>query len=372
MNFETLIKPGLLEMPSFRRALTIREIMDKYGLTKVTRMAMNENMYGPSPKAIEAMKEETVNAYMYPDRQFELLTAIAETCGVTPANVILNGGAGGVLNNIGDTFILPGDEVILSSIPYQQYPMVARRNEGIVVSVPVLPTLKHDFPAMLDALTEKTKMIIVCNPGNPTSVAETTEDLVAFLSKVPENVITVVDEAYLDFAVDEACKQSMIPRVASMPNLIVVKTFSKIYGLAGMRIGFAVSSPEVIACLNKGGAIGSVSRVSTVAAIAALKDTEYKQFIYDEITAGKKLLTEKLTSFGWYVYPSSTNFLYFDTGLDIDALMEELLKRGVIIRPGYLWGDRWQTWFRISTGTPAQMQFFIEKTDEVLRLGENR
>jgi histidinol-phosphate aminotransferase len=307
------------------------------------------------------IEEAKSHAFQYPDRQGDLLRAIAKKYGVTPQNLGVAAGASGILNAIGDTFILPGDEVILSSMPYQQYPMIVARNEGKLVTIPVREDLRQDLDATLAAITDKTKLIMVCNPGNPSSVAEKTAELEAFIEKVPDHIILMVDEAYLDFATDPERKKSMISNVEKHPNLVVVRTFSKLYGLAGMRIGFCVSSPEVITCLSRGGALSSINRLAMVAAIAALEDEEYQRFIYDSITGDREMLTRKFESYGWEVYPSSTNFLYLKTGLDVAGLSEELQKYGIIIRNFDL--------NRISVGTKEQNLALLQALDEILLSG---
>ncbi|MDR2514591.1 MAG: aminotransferase class I/II-fold pyridoxal phosphate-dependent enzyme [Christensenellaceae bacterium] len=361
-DFESLIKPALLAMPLFRPSAAAADVMKKYNLSSVTKLSMNENQYGPSPRAIEAMiGEAKSHAFQYPDRQGELLRAIAQKHGVTPQGLAISAGASGILNAIGDTFILPGDEVILSSMPYQQYPMVVARNDGKIVTIPVREDLRQDLDATLAAIGGKTKLIMLCNPGNPSSVAENTAELEAFIQKVPERVILMVDEAYLDFATDPERKKSMIPNIERHPNLIVVRTFSKLYGLAGLRIGYGVSSPELIACLSRGGALSSVNRLAMAAAIAALEDESYQRFIYDSITEDREMLAERFRGYGWAVYPSSTNFLYFKTGLDAGALLEALQARGILIRNF--------EFNRISVGTREQNRALLGALDEILHSG---
>ena len=361
MNYENLVKPSLLEMPTFRRAFNMKEIMEKYGLTSVIKMAANENQVGPSKKAVLAMKQEAERAYLYPDKQADLVEAIASKYGVKPENVMLNNGATGVINSIGETFIMPGDEVIMSSIPYQQYPIMVRRNEGVTILVPVKEDLSHDLEAMLAAITDKTKLIMICNPGNPTSVAENPSVLESFLTRVPKNVLVMIDEAYLDFATTPGYKKSQITNITKIPNLMIVRTFSKLYALAGLRVGFVISSADVISCLTRGGTVINVNRIGMAAAIASLEDTEYEIKSYEANKEGKEYLTKKLLSYGWYVYPSDTNFLYFDTDGYNDSLMEELLKRGIIIRKFTL--------NRISIGSKRQNEALAAMLDEIVTNG---
>ncbi len=358
MNYECLMRASLSDTPVFKSAFSTKDVQQKYGLKSIVRMAANENQFGPSPKAIQAIKNEAENAFLYPDKQQELTLALAQKYGVRPENILISNGATGVINSITETFIAPGDDVIMSSVPYHQYPIATKRNQGNIVSVPVHADLSQDLDGMLAAIGPKTKLIMVCNPGNPTSIAEKSETLKAFLRKVPENVLVMVDEAYLDFAPDAACKESMLTLLSSVSNLMVVRTFSKIYGLAGMRVGFCITNPGIIACMNKGSTVGSVNRLGLVAALAALGDPAHAKMVYEKNEEGRDYLTKALEGYGWKVYPSSTNFIYFDSGLDVEGLFQELLKKGIIIRNFAL--------NRVSIGTMAQNENFVKALDEVL------
>lgn len=361
MDYEFLMKPALKEMPAYRGFLSIKDVMEKYNLDSVIRMAANENQFGPSPKAMEAAREAMPSVYLYPDRGPILVEAICKKYGTKPENVVLSGGATGVINLLGDVFVDSGDEIVMSSIPYHQYPLMAKRLGAKAVSVPVKEDLSQDLEGMLSAITEKTKLVMVCNPGNPTSIAEDSAALESFIRRVPERVLVMIDEAYLDFVDDPAKNKSMIPLVPEVPNLAVVRTFSKLYGMAGMRVGFLVANPSVVACINRGATVGNVSQLSLVAAAAALSDAEHEKLVFEGVCAGRKYLTGVLEGCGFKVYPSGTNFLYFDTGLDVDGMMTELLKRGIIIRNF--------AYNRVSIGTHEQNERFARAIVEIVESG---
>ena len=211
MNYEALMKKQLLHMPAYRLPPQISDMMKQYGVDHIEKMAANENVFGVSDHVKEVVAEEMQNICRYPgDRNQELFEQIGKKYGIPSDCVQINVGATGVLNGIADTFLGVGDEIVMSSIPYMQYPMMALRNGAKSVMVPVKEGLHQDLTGMLDAITEKTKIVIVCNPGNPTGVAEKSADMEAFIRKVPENVLVVIDEAYLDFAATPGCTESMM------------------------------------------------------------------------------------------------------------------------------------------------------------------
>lgn len=361
MDYECLMKPALKEMPLFRGAMNTRDVMARYGLESVTRMAANENQFGPSPMAMEAMRAAVASSFQYPDRQAELTQAIAAKYCVTEGSIVLSAGATGVLNLLGDVFLGPGDEAVMSSIPYMQYPILVRRNGATPVQVPVLDDLSQDLDGMCAAVTGKTKLIMVCNPGNPTSIAEDSDRLEAFIRRVPESVLVMIDEAYLDFVDDPQKSRSMLGLVAEIPNLVVVRTFSKLYGMAGMRVGFMVASPSVVQCVTRGGTVGNVNQLGLAAATAALSDLAHEKLVRDGVLEGRRYLTGVLESCGFRVYPSGTNFLYFDTGLDVEGMLTELLKRGIIIRNF--------AYNRVSIGTREQNERFAQAILEIMESG---
>ncbi len=361
MDYAFLMKPALREMPAYRGFLSVKDVMEKFSLDSVIRMAANENQFGPSPVAMEAAREAMPSVYLYPDRAPALVEAICEKYGPKPENVVLSGGATGVINLIGDVFVDSGEEIVMSSIPYHQYPLMAKRLGATAVAVPVKTDLSQDLEGMLGAITEKTKLIMICNPGNPTSIAENSEALEAFIRRVPERVLVMIDEAYLDFVDDPLKSRSMIPLVQEIPNLIVVRTFSKLYGMAGMRVGFMVANPDIVSCINRGATVGNVSQLSLVAATAALRDSAHEKLVFEGVREGRKYLTDVLESCGFHVFPSGTNFLYFDTGLDVDGMMTELLKRGIIIRNF--------AYNRVSIGTPEQNERFARAITEIVHSG---
>jgi histidinol-phosphate aminotransferase len=231
-----------------------------------------------------------------------------------------------------------------------------------------LKGMRYDIEAMLAAVNEKTKLFFLCNPNNPTGHIASQAELDFLAEKLPEDVVFVIDEAYYELAaVSDDYPRDNIKLIGKRPTTLVLRSFSKTYGLAGVRFGYLITSPEIAGKLNLVGPTFKLNRLAIAAARGALKDAEYRDWYAKENAAARMTLTDYYESKGWVSFPSYSNFVWTDTGLDSQWFFEELQKRGVIIRPGYLWSDQWKTWFRISTGTPEQMRYFIEKTEEILR-----
>ncbi|MDD7739876.1 MAG: histidinol-phosphate transaminase [Fusicatenibacter sp.] len=352
MDYEALMKESLLAMPAYKLPPQLSDVMKKYHLDTIEKMAANENQYGVSEKVVQAVTEEMSMIFRYPgDRNPELFEKISEKYQIPTNSIVLTVGATEAINRIGDIFLKPGDEVVMSSIPYMQYPMMVMKNAAVSVKVPVKEDLHQDLDGMLRAIGEKTKLVMICNPGNPTGVAEKSADLEAFIKAVPENVLIMIDEAYLDFASTEGCTESMMKLIPEKKNLMVVKTFSKIFAMAGMRVGFLAACPELLAALGRGGTVSGVSRVGVAACIAALEDKEHIKGAFEFNQTGRTYLMKELEKAGCKVYHSDTNFIYFDTYRDVMDLYELLLQHGILIRNFAL--------NRVSVGTKEQNEKFI-------------
>jgi len=216
-------------------------------------------------------------------------------------------------------------------------------------------------------VNEKTKIFFLCNPNNPTGHIASQDDIDRIAKELPEDVVLVIDEAYYELAsFTPDYPKDNISIIEKRPNTIVLRSFSKTYGLAGVRIGYIITSPEIAGKLNLVGPTFKINRLAIAAARGAVKDAEYRDYYVKENAAARDTLLSFYKTKGWTSFPSYTNFVFTDTGLDSKLFFEELQKRGVIIRPGFLWGERWRTWFRISTGTPDQMKYFIDMAEEAL------
>ena len=363
-KIEALIKKGIRDIPPYIPGNTSESIKEKYKLDFILKLASNENQYGVSPKAVEAMKEAAAQANIYPDPFcIQLRKKLGKKFGFDDSgdNVVISSGASGILLLLGEVFVEEGDEVLFCDPTFGAYAGTCRRNGGKTISLPLTEDQKFDLKAMEAAITEKTKLVFICNPNNPTGTAVDSGELKAFIRRVPDHVITVVDEAYIEFAVDPAV-ESMIPEIKEDRNLIVIRTFSKIYGLAGERLGYSFMNKELHAVLQKATSVFVASRTALAGAMAALEDDAFIKATRKGIAEGREYLTKELTAMGWKVWESHTNFIYADSHYDTQLLAKELEKKGLIIRGNFQYS-------RITVGTMEQNRMVIDIIKKTLAEG---
>lgn len=347
--------------------ISMAEAREKCGLDEVYKLASNENPYGVSPKALEAMANALKEGHLYPDstRDTVLKRKLAAWigCGVRSENIMLTCGAANALAFAGEAFIKPGDECIITSPAYPPYYYIVYKNGGTIVDLPSrAEDLKMDIRGVLEAITEKTRLIFVCNPNNPTGTAHSGSAIYEFVQKVPKDVIVVVDEAYIDFT-DDPREVSMVSRLMAQPNMIVVRTFSKTYGLAAIRIGYALACEEIIGYMNKAMAARSLSNIGIEAAIAAIDDVEFRDMTVNCNRVEREYLSDAFRDMGYRVYESQTNFIYVDFRVNCQALYFELLAYGVMIR-----GDFPNA--RISVGTHEQNKRLVQAVKDLRDKGK--
>ena len=359
------------ELNSFKpyvQGKPIEAVRREYGLERIEKLASNENQFGSSPKAIQAIKDELSELIFYPESYpFDLMRELTAMLGIRQEQLVVGSGGEGLLWQIALTFTNEGDEIILSNPTFDVYRISTSILGGVTVTAP-LKGMRYDIDAMLAAVNEKTKLFFLCNPNNPTGHIASQEEIDLIVKALPEDVVLVLDESYYELATaSDDYPLHNIQIIDKRPNTIVLRSFSKTYGLAGVRFGYAITSSEIAGKLCLVGPTFKLNRLAIAAARGAIQDTGYRDWYIKENTTAKKTLLDYYASKGWISFPSYTNFIWTDTGLDSKWFFEELQKRGVIIRPGYLWGEQWKTWFRISTGKPEQMLYFIEKTEELLK-----
>jgi histidinol-phosphate aminotransferase len=359
------------EIATFRpyvQGKPVEAVQREYGLERIEKLASNENQFGPSPKALEAIRAELNGLNFYPESHpFDLVNALAARLGVGNDQISIGAGGEGSLWQIAMTFLNEGDEIIVAEPTFDVYRISASLFGAAAVSAP-LAGQRYDIEGMLARLSPRTKIVYLCTPNNPTGHIASRQERDLLLSRLPEDVILVLDEAYYEFAAGSPeYPADSLSLIEARPNVIVVRTFSKIYGIAGLRIGYAVSCAETAGKLNMVRQTFAVNRMAQTAALAALGDLEYRDWIVRENAKALETLKACFDKNKWEYFPSFTNFIWVNTGLDSGRVFEELQKKGVIIRPGRLWG--WDAWLRVSTGTEEQMRFFVEKMEEIRGLG---
>ena len=364
-----LFRSELKSLNKYVPGKPIEEVKRDYNLTKVVKMASNENPIGPSSKAIEAIRKEAANIHIYPDGSaLDLREKLANRLGVNADQIMFGNGGEEIIKMIAYAFIAKDDEVIFAKPSFELYDIAAYLMGGIAVKVPLTKDFEHDFQAFVEKVTAKTKIIFVCNPNNPTGNIMSQDKVIYLVENIPDDVVLVLDEAYFEYAKQNPNYPDGLDILYNRPNTIIIRTLSKVAGLAGLRIGYMISSKEIVGEMSKVKNVFNVNRIAQVAGFAALGDEEHIErtvaLNYESLGMMKDYFIKK----GFYYVPSNANFIWVNVNQDTRIVYEELLKEGVIIRPGFLWG--FDEFLRVSSGTIEQTNTFINKLDIVLkRLG---
>ncbi|MCE5241229.1 histidinol-phosphate transaminase [bacterium] len=340
-----------------------QEVMEEFGLTEVIKLASNENPLGPSPKAVEAICAAAGDVHVYPDPVCRELSAkLAAHMGVSADSIMVGRGSDELIHMLGLAFLNPGDEMIYSEFPFALYPMTAHVCDAVCKQVPA-KGFDHDLDAMLDAVTDRTKIIIIGNPCNPTGTIVTQQQVDDFMARVPEDVIVLFDEAYYEYA-DDPAFPNCLDYVRAGRNAVVMRTFSKIYGLAGLRVGYCSAGPRVIEGLRFVLAPFNVSTVGQAAALAALDDAAHVRATQEQARESKQYWYGEFEAMGLSYVPTQANFLLVNVKQDCRAVYDGLMRRGITVRTGDIWGLN--TMIRVSYGTMDQNRKFIAALREVL------
>ena len=343
---------------------SIEEVEKEFGSKKWIKLASNENLLGPSPKAVEAMSQELPTIYLYPDGPCPLLReALAKRFSLSERMVVISNGADNLILMIANAFVNEGDEVVMADPTFPVYTNVTQIMGGKVIKVK-LKDFTHDLNGMLKKVNRKTKLVFICNPNNPTGTTVSQESLNQFLYKLPARVIVILDEAYGDF-VEDAFYPNGLDYVKHKRQMIVLRTFSKVYGLAGLRIGYALGREDLVDCLYQVRDPFPVHRLGQVAAVAALNDQEHALRSIQMVYQGKRYLYKELDKMGLLYVPSQANFVFIDFERDSNKIFQALLREGIIIRPGKTWG--FPTCARVTIGTMEDNQRFIRALRKILK-----
>ena len=356
-------KNNIVHLPVYQPGKPIDEVKRELGLKEVIKLASNENPFGCSEQAKQAIVNELSNTSLYPDGGAVALTeALASSLGVEKNQLIFGAGSDEVILMIARAFLVKGDETITADETFPQYKHTAEIENATVIEVP-LKDGKHELPAMLAKVNERTKIVWICNPNNPTGTIVTREELDEFMKQVPSSVMVVLDEAYCEYIADSDYPDG-VDYVKRYPNVIALRTFSKIYGLASLRIGYGIGRAETIRYVNQVREPFNTTRYAQAAATAALADKAFLDRCQASNSEGLAYLKEQFDRLGLPYFEPYGNFVMFDTGRPSQTVFEALLRKGIISRARWTY---YPTHIRITVGSREQNEKFIQALEQVLQ-----
>ena len=338
----------------------IEELERELGVSGSIKLASNENPLGPSPKAMTAIKKVVEGLNRYPDGSgFYLSQALAKKYGVDISQIVLGNGSNELIELLVRTFVQPGDEVVSADPSFVVYKMITQAASGVNVVVPC-KDMRHDLDAMAERITPKTRIVFIANPNNPTGTINTATEMDRFMARVPDHVIVAVDEAYFEYATHADYPDSL-DYLKENKNMVALRTFSKIYGLAGLRVGYGITTAEIAELLNKVRQPFNTNSLGQIGALAALSDRKHVEKSIAVNNEGKQFLYHSFQRLGVSYVPTETNFILFESPRDGRELYNALLKTGVIIRP---MGDKR---LRVTIGFPEENARFVAELEKIVK-----
>lgn len=358
-----LVHEGIRELVPYPPGKPIEELERELGIHGSIKLASNENPLGPSPEAVKAIKNSISSLNRYPDGSaYYMKEALSKKYGISPEEIIVGNGSDELLELIIRTFFVYGDHAVQSFPTFLVYEKIIMGAGGDISSVP-LSNFGLDLERMLDAVTSKTRVIFINNPNNPTGSVLFKDELLDFLHQVPDDIIVVLDEAYIEFVRDDRVANGL-ELITQHPLLIVLRTFSKLYGLAGLRIGYGFASREVVDYMNRIRQPFNVNSLAQAAAVAALTDSAFVSRTIELTNSGLEYLFRELDNIGIEYHPTQTNFFLIKVPGGGDSMYNKMLKHGVIVRSMSPYGL--SDYIRINVGLPEENERFIETFRKVL------
>ncbi len=361
-----LVRENILNVRNYVPGKPIEEVQREEGLKEVVKLASNENCFGPSPKALEAIKKNLKNINRYPDSSsFYLRRKMAKTLGVPEEGLIFGNGSDEIIGMAVRTFVNEGEEVVIAKPTFLIYEIVSQIQNARIKFVPLTKEFKHDLKTMKKAVTARTKMVFIANPDNPTGTYVSKNELNSFLRGLPEGAILFLDEAYFEFA-NNALRDypNGIDYLDRRPALIVARSFSKAYGLAGIRVGYGVSNPEIISYMERTREPFNVNLLAQAAAEAALDDRAFLKKTLAHVEREKRFLYSEFCKMDLRYVESATNFVMVNVEDDCKKVFARLLKKGVIVRDMKAWG--FNTFIRVTVGTREENRKFVKALKEII------
>jgi len=359
----SLVRKQVLEIKPYQPGKPIEEAERELGIGEVIKLASNENPLGPSELALQAVRDRLKEMCLYPDgAAYEVRRALSEKLGVKETQVVLGFGSCELIELVLKAFLNPGEQVVSSRYAFAYFKLATQviGGENRIVKD---RNFGHDLEAMADAITPKTKVVFIANPNNPTGTMNTNGEVERFMARAPDHTIVVFDEAYYEF-VDREDYPQTLRWVKAGRNVIILRTFSKIYGLAGMRIGYAIAREELIWALNQVRQVFNTTRLAHIAAVAALRDEEHVKRTLEVNRKGQEYLYSEFAKLGLFYLPSQANFVLVDLKVDAERIFQKLLREGIVVRA--LAGYELPTFIRVTVGTPEQNQRFVRALRKVM------
>jgi len=366
MKIEDLLRKEVKLLKPYLPSKSIEDVRKNLGLPDVVNLSSNESALGPSDVVKEALQAELKNIHRYPDSSSrQLRDDLACQYGINTDMLITTNGGDELLYLLGSCFILPGDELVMGEYGFATYQSVAELCGGRMITVP-LNNGHLDLTEMVKKVTEKTKIIFLCNPHNPNGTIFSHHQLEQFLNKIPLHPIIVLDEAYFDFVESNDFPDSFQLIREDNHHIVTLRTFSKIGGMAGLRIGFGIAKKELIDCLKKVQPPYSVNRLAQVAARAFLTDVDYRKRLLKNNLHGKEFLYRQFNRLNLSYIPTEANFIFVDLKEDADLVCEKLIEDGVIVRSGKIWGC--DSYIRVTIGSEEQNQQLINALKNIFKM----
>lgn len=358
-----LIRDNVLKIEQYEPGKPIEVLQRELSLKgEICKLASNENPLGPSPMAIDAIKKSLAEGNFYPDNSCYLLRErLAKNLGLSPENLVIGNGTTELIYLMGVAFLNPGEAFVMSESSFIMGKIVAQVMNSHLIEVS-LKEYRHDLDAVLRAIDKDTKIVYLDNPMNPIGTMMTGEEVSKFMDRIPEDVVVAFDEAYFEYVNKEAFPNTL-RYVEEGRNVIVFRTFSKLFGLAGFRVGYCLAKEDFIDAFRRVSPPFAVNRFAQVGAAAALKDKQHIRKTKEMNESGKKFLYENFEKMSVFYIPSETNFVTIDVKTDAKKVSEELQERGVIVRPLTMYGK--PTFLRVTIGTPQQNKKFIDAFKQI-------
>lgn len=349
-------KKTVLGLNTYQPGKPLEEVKRELGLENVIKMASNENPLGCSDKVLPVLIEEKDTFAYYPESTApNLREKLAEHFDLDPRHLIVGNGSDEIVQLVARTYLCPGVESIMAEHTFPRYDMVTQMEGAISVKIPLTNGV-HNLDKMIQAITENTRVVWICNPNNPTGTMVSHNTISSFLDQIPEHVLTVIDEAYAEYVTDSSYPDTL-SLLSYNPRLLILRTFSKAYGLAAFRVGYGIGHPDVLGHLHRLRDPFNVNRLAQKAAEMALEDDTFISYCRNQNSMGRKQITTKLDEWGLSHFPTQASFVLFDTGYPADEVFEFLLHRGIIVRSGAQLG--FPTHLRVTIGTKEQNEQFL-------------